>query len=177
MLVAALFSSVIVGLLRGGDLRHIAELNPRGLWFYLLALLLQVLVNCEGFPYYRGLAYSLSFALLILGSLLDRRIQGMSWVSLGLLLNSIVIMINGGKMPVKLSQSRFPSDAQVTTHFPMTDSTLGWFLGDIFPLPLFGRHSLYLSPGDLLIGLGAFLAVQRLMLSESQKAQQNQTGR
>ncbi|MGE5554087.1 MAG: DUF5317 domain-containing protein [Betaproteobacteria bacterium] len=167
MLIVALISSVLLGFIRGGSLKPIAQLEMKGLWFYILAILLQGLVLTGVIPpsLSAGLAYSVSFLLLLMGSFLDRHVHGMQWIMLGLFLNGLVVAANGGKMPVMVPEASLPHDAQALTHSPLTELTRMGFLSDVIRFPLFGEHYLLLSAGDLLISLGVFAAIQKLMVS------------
>ncbi len=167
MLVAVLLCSLAVGFLRGGDLKRLAQADLKGWWFYLTGFLLQVAIMSATFSLLeriRGLVYSLSFLFLIVGSWLDRNLDGAWWIVAGLIMNGMVISSNGGKMPIYVVPAYFRDDAQARTHLPITDSTRLWFLGDVIRFPLFGKHHLLLSPGDVLVAVGAFAVVQQLMV-------------
>jgi hypothetical protein len=107
--------------------------------------------------------------LLLVFIWINRKIPGGWLMGLGLLLNFLVVVLNGGMMPLT------PENAQqlqpVGNPIPVTlgervgiskdillkkaDTKL-WFLGDVFLLPSWMNYPLAFSPGDVLLSLGAF---------------------
>lgn len=168
MLAISLLVSVAVGLVRGGSLRSLAEASMRGWPWYLTGFLVQAALSQPELVLLRnfvGYAFPLTFVLLIIGSVLDRKTRGMSVVTLGLVSNFVVIAINEGKMPVRASSQTVNADViQAMTHSAITDATRLWLLSDIIRIPLLGHHYTLLSLGDILLAVGGFLVVQTLML-------------
>ncbi|HHW15402.1 MAG TPA: DUF5317 domain-containing protein [Firmicutes bacterium] len=171
ILITALVASITIGLIRKGSLAQLAQAELRGLPLYATAILLQVfvvaMVSAWGLS---GMVYAVSFLLLTVGAYLDRRVPGMFLVALGLLLNTSVIVANGGRMPVFLSPDA-PGwkSVQALTHVPMALSGRLRYLGDFIRIPEFGGHYSLLSPGDVLIAIGVFVAVQSLMVRGSKE--------
>lgn len=112
----------------------------------------------------------LSQSLLLVFAWLNRRLPGLWALRLGLALNLLVILLNGGLMPIspEMAVRLMPSPAdslQVGERFGTSkdivlpvDQTLLWWLSDRFYLALkypFSYRVAY-SPGDVLIALGAF---------------------
>ncbi len=92
-------------------------------------------------------------------------------VSAGLIMNLGVIVLNGGRMPVRVGPGSFRwNDGQALTHVPMAHSAKLWFLGDLIRISFYGSHALFLSPGDLLVAYGVFVVVQNLMLTKHEQA-------
>ena len=107
--------------------------------------------------------------LLLVFIWINLKIPGGWLMGLGLLLNFLVVVLNGGMMPLT------PENAQqlqpAGNPIPLTlgkrvgiskdillekaDTRL-WFLGDVFLLPSWLNYPLAFSPGDVLLGLGAF---------------------
>lgn len=86
------------------------------------------------------------------------RIFGFPLIGLGMILNSVVILVNGLKMPI------LPTlfDSQSSIYVPITENTLFPWLGDIFTIE--DWYSTYaLSFGDILIYIGGLIAVFYLM--------------
>lgn len=171
----ALVCSVVVGLLRGGSLEHLDRLRLRGFWFYVAALFLQAALTIRSFGNLKTfipIIYSTSFLLLLAGAYLDRHVPGMRLTFAGLVLNALVIVINGGKMPVSIDSILMSQQAsQALTHVSFEDSSRLWLLGDIVRISLPSGHYLMFSPGDLLLAAGAFCVVQWFMLSPKAEAQ------
>lgn len=164
MLIAALLISVLVALLRGGDISRLGAARFRGLPLYMVAFVLQLLLQKEFFSpgVAAGSLYVLSFALLIGGAWLDRQIPGIVVAATGLVLNGLAVSLNGGKMPVFVSESTMrASGVQALTHSAMSQATRVWLLGDIIRIPLWGGHSTLLSAGDIALIVGIFILIQR----------------
>ena len=108
--------------------------------------------------------YALSLGLLILTVWLNRSTPGFLVLGVGLLLNTIVILANGGHMPASLqalqgagiatSQAAFEAGRTANSSV-MNDSTLFWFLGDVFWVPQTLPLANVFSIGDVFIALGA----------------------
>jgi len=179
--LSAIFAGVFLGLLRGGRLDGLARLQVRRpwllaagtlLWLVTVPLPLQLWLHLAAFaPLLRLLAQ----ALLLLFIWQNRAIPWLLFVGLGLLANVVVMAANGGQMPVdetlmgllgltgKVAQMK---QQGLWLHSrPIGPDTRLPFLGDVLYLgPPFPWPSI-VSPGDVLIALGVFLAVQSAMLA------------
>jgi hypothetical protein len=108
----------------------------------------------------------------------NRRLPGMSVIALGLLLNALVVILNGG-MPVAESaaiaaglQGRLSVPVGDFTHVLTTSSTWLPWLGDVVPLPGPSWARYVPSVGDLLLCVGAtaFLATVKPSAGEGSTA-------
>jgi hypothetical protein len=168
-----LAAGVLAGLARGGRLTNIAQAKLRLPGLIFVGLGLQIageLAAAFVYPELRsgagGLALlAISYAFLIAFLLINIRLPGTALIGLGLALNLAVILLNGG-MPVSADASRAAGtdsaqflEASVK-HVPMGPDTDLWFLGDVIPLPGFRT---VISAGDVILGVGVFLLVQRLV--------------
>ena len=106
----------------------------------------------------------------------NRQLTGMKIFGLGLILNLLVISLNGGLMPMapETASALFPQLPETTWQIglrpgrskniilPVADTRLAW-LSDALLLPAWFPWTRALSPGDLLIALGVFwlLAIER----------------
>ncbi len=100
-------------------------------------------------------------AVLVLGvAIVNFGVPGMMLVIAGLLMNLIVIALNGG-MPVDISQASAATDAAAASlavsplHAPLTDNTVAAILGDIIYVPGPSWHRALVSIGDVLMAAGA----------------------
>lgn len=183
LLLAALVG-LLVGSLRGGTVRGFVFLRIRGRSAVLIAFLMQLPLLY--FPAEKGSVH-LSFEgcvlllsyLLILGIVWkNRQLSGFRAIGLGLLLNLTVMMANGGFMPIQPGvlesfghqhmATRMESGFRVLHSKDVLltrEETHLWILSDVFAFdpPLLSPTAF--SPGDLLIAAGAFLFIQRAMLS------------
>lgn len=159
-----------VSLLFGGRFQSLGQVRVRCSYLILVALGIQIIVFSSWWaalplwPWLTPLCYAVSLGLLILTVWLNRAVPGFPLLGIGLLLNTVVILANGGSMPASLqalqaagiatSQAAFEAGRTANSSV-MDSSTPLWFLGDIFwipqPLPLANVFSI----GDVLIALGA----------------------
>ncbi|HID87671.1 MAG TPA: hypothetical protein EYP55_09900 [Anaerolineae bacterium] len=159
-----------------------ADVPFRWGWVAILALALQLFLvylpteSQGGLLDPRSWLLTLSYLLLFLVVWGNRRLSGMVIVGLGLLMNFVVIMANGGFMPITPEVLRRAGHADLaprlesgalvsgTKDIVLTrEETRLWILSDIFvipsPLPLASAF----SPGDLFIALGIFVLLQEAM--------------
>jgi len=96
----------------------------------------------------------------------------MIWITLGIFLNTVVIGLNGGVMPVDPlflpEESRRALLGGQGTHGLMTPMTHLSFLGDRFYLNILGFKQVF-SVGDILIDIGIFLLVFRTMVRKQKE--------
>lgn len=106
-----------------------------------------------------------SYALLLVFCVANRRVAGIWLVGCGILANAVVIVANGGVMPVEpaaIAASGWTLSGYESA-YPNVAAHGGaplWFLGDVFAMPRF-PGSAVLSVGDLSIIAGAWLVLQR----------------
>jgi len=181
MFIEPSFLSIAIAKIRGGKINNIANVNFKGYFLFIAAFLMQgflgLLNNSDiltikkfvsNYSYY---VITLSYIMMIGASLMNVKKIYMKLFLIGIILNFIVIMANGGKMPVY-----FPPDLNVSEevieereydiiHTGVDENTRLFFLADIicitkpYPLPKI------LSIGDLFIMAGIYMFFQREMLS------------
>jgi len=172
--------SVIIGLLRGGELEKLYHISIKGTYFFAVALLLRGIIwffgKMDFYPFYEYSPFIIiiSYILLIISSFQNINFSGFRYITLGVLMNSFVIFVNGGKMPVLVTQ-QFGENISGKVLFgqgqniiySLTDKeTLFTFLGDVLTLPkLFPGNSI-ISVGDVMIYIGIFILIQKVMLKE-----------
>jgi hypothetical protein len=157
----------------GGRLRYLERLPYQGLPLLvgaLVAMLGGTLLAVAGLPARptEGTGLALAAALTLLFCLRSRAVAGLGLVSLGLLLNALVILANAG-MPVSaqapLRAGLDPVEAaDDTRHQPETAGTRLRVLGDVIPVPLPVRPEVA-SAGDLLgaAGMGQLVVTAMLL--------------
>lgn len=182
ILAAAFVLSIAIALLRGGHLRRLAEMPLRWGWAALIAFGLQIYLiyfpetRTEGLLSFRGALLLLSYSLILVVVWLNRALPGIKLMGAGLAANFLVMLLNGGYMPItvealeQVGHSRnivgigagarvFGTKDIVLPH----ESTVAWWLSDIFVVPPpFPIPSVF-SAGDVLIAAGTFWLVQRAM--------------
>jgi hypothetical protein len=163
---------------RGHAASQIASLPLRSTWLALLALLLQLplLRARAGPPQQVAIAQILflsSHLLLLAFVWRNWRLRGLPIVGLGVLCNLIVILANGGLMPitpetlVRINPGTSPDQWLVGFHYGYSkdiilarEATNLWFLSDILVLPSPFPWPTAFSLGDLLIALGIVVLLQ-----------------
>lgn len=169
-----IIAALLIGFILRGNLLNLAERPFRHLWLALIALVLRFTVLSNAFLASSWCHLSvpgqvLSFGLLLIVAVLNWSIPGMKMLGLGILLNLIVMLSNGGYMPVSpddLVEIGHPHQAEILraggTDFygiALTEQTRLPFLADIFVLPRFFPIRYIFSPGDVLIGIGLIIVI------------------
>ena len=173
MFVEAALLGMVIGLLRGGNIKRLGRINLRGWGLALIALLIQagLWVDCGGrincpvelTPY----LHLLSYLPLLIFAYINREQPGMKLIGLGLLLNLLVIAANGGAMPVDMNKLVPPPgegpliETGSPIHVPLTGTTKFPYLADIFRLP-YGKNRL-ISWGDIALVAGLIHFIQQGM--------------
>lgn len=162
--------SVVIGLIRGGSLLNLKNLEFKLVSLILTAYLIQFGIDFWGakqpwwgYPY----LHIFSYFLLFLSLYSNRVIPGIKYIFAGTFLNFTAIILNNGVMPVA---KRFISDHAVAafnaglggTHGLITGNTRVQFLTDILFIPV-PYEPQVLSLGDIVIDAGIFVILVRAM--------------
>lgn len=175
MLIGGILLGLILGLVAGGSITNLAAVRLRWIGVLFLAVAVRfgteaaIAAHVDVVQTLRLPLFGLSFGLLLTGLWVNRSNPGLSLAFVGILLNTIAVLANGGYMPIwrpALVQAGFAPDATFSPFYiiPTSDALNAAFLlragplGDILPIPLpFIRN--VASIGDLFLsaGLGFFL--------------------
>lgn len=171
MLIDSFIVGIIVALLRGGKFRELLNVQIKCLFLVILAFLIQ---NAAILFFSNFLLTSvlISYCLLLIFSIMNRRAPGFVLISIGIFLNLVVMAANSGHMPVEAStiSGISPDKLQALIgnnagkHILMTGSTNLNFLGDIFYLHAPYPHQVVISLGDILFSIGVFTFIQKIMV-------------
>lgn len=169
--VAALY-----GLVRGGSLDALARTQFRFVWLLFSALLVQVAFDIWDPAWLSetgDLVVLLATNVAVAGFLaLNWHLPGMFLAAGGLLLNVLVIALNGG-MPVSLEAAEIAGlhdfSAWGIKHEPLGEATILPWIADVIPLP--GLKQL-LSIGDVVLAGGIAWLVYRRTLAEDPSEEQ-----
>ncbi len=184
MLLDAAVIAIIIGLLAGGRLGRLKDLDLRAPGLFIAAALVQVglmVAGVRGALWAERLGpaiYLLTLAMVLFGLGWNRKLPGAVVVGVGVLLNFLVIAANDGSMPVdRALAERAGNEALVklldeptyTKHKPVTEKTQLRPLGDVIALPTLIPRPKFFCPGSigdvfvtvgacwlLLAGMGAF---------------------
>tara|TARA_B100000614_G_scaffold8871_1_gene8043 strand:- start:742 stop:1320 length:579 start_codon:yes stop_codon:yes gene_type:complete len=172
---------LVIGLARGGSFENLGTLRLRGLPLVFLALAIQILTFPTPWWSAPPLAsaarawHLISYALLLVFLILNRRLVPLWGIAAGALMNIIVIAANHGLMPTDphaLAASGNPAVAEALTATPgatsgnviaMGPNTRLDFLGDWLYLPPWVPFGDSFSPGDLVLMLGVAWLLQHAM--------------
>ena len=117
----AIFLGIVAGLLTGGKLGNLGRIRFRWPWLVVLAVLVRGAVLLTPLNRVEGAQYVYVLSLAAIGAWTAvhwRRLPGVWMVTVGSALNLLVIVANGGRMPVghvlrtsQLAQKSFPRNA------------------------------------------------------------------
>jgi len=181
MLIGGVALGLILGLLVGGSITNLASVRLHRIGLLIGAVLLrfgtEILLN-RGVPIAETLRVPLlaaAFGLLLVALWANRGYPGMSLAFIGVLANGVVILVNGGFMPIYLPSLELagltPADVTSNLHVilgPALDAHFLLHLGpfaDVIPIP-FPLIQNVASIGDVFLTLGLafflFAAVVRV---------------
>lgn len=167
--------SIIISLLRGGQLKKLKDIHFRMPYLAIISLFLDFwpyhLLNT---PHWMAfiifiVKYSLLFAFILINS----SYKHLKTIGIGIALNFLVILLNGGAMPVSQHALQIPSldkyvqmiqNGNLPSYTLMADKTHLWFLADIIYLPW--PREQFISIGDIIIMIGIFLFIQNITRAE-----------
>ncbi len=177
VILLVILASLGVALARGGHLSNLAVLNVRASYLLFVPLVLQLIiysplpqvwqVESSSTPF----VYIFSMAVGAVVVALNLRLTGLKVLLIGLLSNLVVIVANGGYMPVSMTARAIAGLSSFTGVYnnvvEMTNATPLWFLGDVLPLPPGLPVSNVFSVGDALIGVGGFIFLQAALVKRT----------
>jgi hypothetical protein len=163
--------AVVVGYVFGGRLRRFEELRINRWGLALVALTLQFLparaLGTVEASVIGPVMLAVSYTLLVLFLAWNRWIPGAWIMGLGLVLNLIVVVANGG-MPVQPEAIERAGgdvvvlqDANEAKHHVMTEQDAVWQLGDVIGVP--PPLSAVFSIGDVLLYGGIVYSIVQIM--------------
>lgn len=184
-LTLAVLLAVLVGLARGGKWSNLGTFKFKKTWLVVIALAMQFLVFNSIWDKHIGagiltnLIYGCSIILVILFVLVNSEVRGLRLLGAGVLLNSLAIAANGGSMPSSLEALKKILPAEKIEQLSngmasynvilISESTRLRYLCDIFYVPGVNVYSI----GDGFIAVGAFLAIQQIILCRNGINNQN----
>lgn len=178
MLLESIVLAILIGFLTGGNLNPLLEVPMKKVGLLLFGALLQAVAfwsvksNLDlGPSWVIPILHSFSYGFLLGFTGLNRSLSGIRIVAIGIFLNALVIILNGGLMPVESTflpeASRQLLQAGTGTHGLMTEATRLRFLADIFYADLPGLGKQLFSVGDVLIDLGMGIFIVKQMRKKS----------
>lgn len=166
MLIDIVIISVIIGVIRKGNLK--GDIRLKYPWIVLIAFIAQVLGTWLLPRELKPFAVIVSYTGLLIFVAFNWQKQYIRLIGFGIILNVIVIVVNGGMMPVSLDAAKRVGyditpllNGTVFKQQAMTETTNFGFLGDIIPL----KYPIprVISIGDISIFVGVFMLIQDFM--------------
>lgn len=172
---------LIAGFIRAGWRNGFAALSQirikGGIVFpILLALQFALYFLHDEFSFverYNGFMFMAVYVAGLYVLLVNRKEKGFWWIFAGVALNFIVMLVNGGKMPVSVEAAAsvlepvyvdmLQNGTAVSKHAALTDSTILPFLGDIIPITKPYPRSQVISVGDVVMNVGIFIYLYSVM--------------
>jgi hypothetical protein len=191
IILVILALSILVALIRGGNLGRFADISLRWRGVIIFGFLIQVLIFSDGWqarPDLKTLTpifYIASMFILLVAVAYNYRIPGFPLIVLGLGLNLLAILFNRGYMPASIEalaiaghKSVIPG--QVTNNsIVMEPNTQLYFLCDIFAIPKGFIFPNVFSVGDISLTAGGAYLIQKTLVKaqvrpEFNNAKENQ---
>jgi MFS family permease len=174
MFLSVVALALVTGALAGGGIPRLADLRLRWIWVLGAALALRlgaVLLGQQpigdNLPVEWGFLAAYLLLFLFLGA--NWTVPGLQVAAVGISLNTLGVILNGGRMPIWASAyaaAGFPPEAigNDPFHFLISSGTVadfvarGGIFGDVVPLPIPIIRDV-VSIGDILLALGIFWAI------------------
>ena len=170
--------SIIIGLLRKGKLSSLSQISLKRIELIVLACLIQggiIFLGSKEIKFvldYSPYMIIFSYIVLLLAVWYNKTLKGIKIIALGIIFNFIVIVANGGHMPVLLSSlykaglndfALVLKEGTYITHVLISEKTLFRFLADVIPLSPPSPDPSVVSAGDFLMFYGVFSLIQNAM--------------
>lgn len=179
MWIEAIVIGIIVGLLRGGRVSHLSNLNLRQINIFVLGVIVQLLPMFLGsFGFVREkatLIYFAGYLLVFVFLLFNFSKRGFKFLLAGAALNLLTLLIHGFKMPVYVNSIQTKivkmklaiKTGELVNYLPLEElDSFSDYLGKIIPMPDFYLGIPVISIADLIITLGIILVIQASMVSK-----------
>ena len=181
--------SIIIGLLRNGKLSSLSQISLKRIELIVIACLIQaglVFLGPKKVKFvldYSSYMIIFSYIVLLLAVWYNKKLKGMNFITLGIIFNFVVIIANGGHMPVLLSSlykaglddfALVLKEGTYVTHALITEKTLFRFLADVIPLSPPLPDPSVVSVGDFLMFYGVLSLIQNAMLKKHNSEIRNQ---
>lgn len=189
MVYDGIILGLIVGLMRGGFLQGLsglARMKLRAGWIFPILLLAQMIVyigqaKIDWLEQVSGIIFVVIYIAGQVFLWINRNQKGFKILLAGVFMNFVVIMANGGRMPVSKEMVEISSPESVamlvegtsnTKHTLMTEVTRFPLFGDVIPITWPYPIPQVISVGDIVMNVGIFLFLVHLLGTRSSVSQQ-----
>lgn len=192
MIIAVLALGIVFGYIRKGSLKNLAYYKIKFVPLILLSCIMQIGIylaykyNIEMIQNYDIVIHFVSYIVLFAGLMGNFDNKWFLLITVGIVLNFIVIFLNGGKMPVSLDAAeKIGLDAtalsvlltaKAGTHQLLGPDALLGILGDVIPFALpqaLKFFSNIYSVGDIFMFVGILGLLQSIMISHKNQDEIN----
>jgi hypothetical protein len=174
--ISAILLGILFGVLLKGKVSNLLEIKFQKVWLILSAavflLLLEILSLRFDFIEKNIIMFQgINFILLFISFWFNRRFIGIWFIGFGAFLNMLVMLSNGGKMPVStnaMQRAKLPLDLVTKgikhKFVDVNGSTSLSLLADnIVPPGFWGIGMKVVSIGDIIVVLGLFLFILQIV--------------
>lgn len=182
MVYDGILIGLIVGLVRAGwrsGLRALSQIQIKGGILFPILLVIQVIVVLVGerIPYIKSFSGYMFMAVYAVGLYvlwLNRKEKGFWWIFAGVASNFLVMLVNGGRMPVSIDAASVLGHHYVemlqngttdSKHTALTAATRLPYLADIIPLSAPYPRTQVISVGDVIMNFGIFVYLQSVIMA------------
>ena len=186
MFIEPTILSLLIAKLKGGHIKNLENVNIKGWFLLIISGIIQgslSIINKLDTSWGNNLisnyliyAIIISYGLLIITVSLNIKKNYMKIFLIGIILNFLVIVGNGGQMPVSLegikgihTETTLPDRGFDIKHRAVTNDTVFVYLADIILIPRPYPLPKILSIGDVFLILGMFVFFQEEMLLHKKK--------
>lgn len=178
MFLEAIILGIIIGIIRKGKLSNLGITSIRGWFIIIIAFFIQIApAFSSGIEFIKPMEkytyiFSMVFMLIVILINLDKK--GFSIILIGLLLNSLVVIMNGFKMPIYFEGLRLAGMADTIEaitngniiNYINLDSVTNWtqYLGKFIVIPKPYPLAKVISVGDIFMSLGIIFFIQGEMV-------------
>ena len=165
----AVLGGLLIGLVSGGSIERLGRLQLRWAPLIAIGMIAQLALFSTSVGDTLGAAapwvYVLTNALVLVAVARNLAVPGLALVLVGGLANVVAIVANGGYMPVSpgalQAMGRLPREGY--TNSRLVDGVVLGPLTDLFAMPAWLPVANVFSIGDVLIGVGAAIAIVAAM--------------
>jgi hypothetical protein len=182
MIFDGIIIALFIALFRGGNFTNLADMKLKAKWVFPLLLAVQLLVFSTQSKFdvigtYSNYIFLLVYIVGLLFLWINRDQTGFILIFIGVLLNFMVMATNGGRMPVSQEAASILNPFYIEAlknglygkHALITESTRLALLGDIIPLSAPYPKEQVISLGDVVMNIGVFFFIQKLLVKRKAK--------
>ncbi len=178
--MSSIILSILIASLRGGRISRFADAEFKKIGWIIASFAIRFALSwatgrVDIPPALAAVVHTFAYVIVIYAVTANLRIRGMWLIGSGTALNMLVIVVNGGRMPIGMEGLRraglniLPSFQAIAsgasyTHELVDAQTRLPFLGDVLCIPKPLWPPTVFSAGDILVMLGAFILVQSIMV-------------